>query len=107
MGAVLMTPAVAVTDAERVADTCHRLGYLIDRHSLPAPTELRVRAFGGGPPRADAGLRNLHDLNLWAEATDAAVVKTPHDHGKWLHVACSVLGDVPLRLTAFGKALTP
>jgi hypothetical protein len=49
-------------------------------------------------------LRDFHDLNRWAEATDAEVT----DPGSgWLHVACTVLGDVPLRMTAFGEALTP
>jgi ABC-type hemin transport system ATPase subunit len=96
----------AVTAAERLAETLHRLGYLIDRHSLPAPQETRLRTVHRlGDGLVDLLLANLHDLNLWAEATDATVTKP---QGRvWMHVACSVLGDVPLRMTAFGEALTP
>jgi hypothetical protein len=104
--------ADTVTAAERLAETLHRLGYLIDRHSLPAPKESRVRTAQLDRPFAvvgivaDVRLKNLHDLNRWAAVTDAAVttVKEPEDY---LHLACTVLGDVPLRLTCFGEALTP
>jgi hypothetical protein len=88
-----------VTTGEQVAETLHRLGYLIGEHDLPAPTELRVRRL-----YIHVDLRDFHDLNRWAEATDAEVT----DPGSgWLHVACTVLGDVPLKMTAFGEALTP
>jgi hypothetical protein len=95
-----MTPTDTVTAAERLAETLHRLAYLIDRHHLPEPVELRVWRLS-----IAVDLVDLHDLNRWAEATDAAVttVKEPEEY---LHVACTVLGDVPLRLTCFGKALT-
>jgi hypothetical protein len=96
-----VTSTAVVTPAERVADTCHRLGYLIDRHHLPEPIEVRVRRLS-----IAVDLMGLHDLNRWADATDAAVttVKEPEDY---LRVACTVLGDVPLRLTCMGEALTP
>jgi hypothetical protein len=102
-----MTSTDTVTAAERLAETLHRLGYLIDRHSLPEPIELRVRRLAFAVDLAD-----LRDLNRWAEATDAAVdprggFATDDGDGRWLHVACTVLGDVPLRLTCFGEALTP
>jgi hypothetical protein len=90
-----MTPADALTAAERLAETLHRLGYLIDRHHLPEPVELRVRRLS-----VAVDLAGLHDLNRWAEATDAAAID-----GKWTHEAYTVLGDVPLQLTCFGKAL--
>jgi hypothetical protein len=90
-----------VTTGEQVAETLHRLGYLIGQHDLPAPEEVQVRKLS-----ARVELENLHDLNRWAEAADAAVTNSPHGSA-WLHVACTVLGDVPLRMTAFGKALTP
>jgi hypothetical protein len=93
-----MTPAVTVTAAERLADTLHRLGYLIDRHHLPEPVETRIRQLSVAVDLAD-----LHDLKRWAEATDAA----PVTYDAFLYVACTVLGDVPLRLTCFGEALTP
>jgi hypothetical protein len=90
-----MTAADTVTAAERVADTCHRLGYLIDRHHLPEPVELRVRRLSVAVDLAD-----LHDLKRWAEATDATVTGDAY-----LHVACTVLGDVPVRMACFGKGL--
>jgi hypothetical protein len=90
-----------VTTGEQVAETLHRLGYLIDRHSLPAPVEVRVRQLSVAVDLAD-----LHDLNLWAEASDAVVTKHSQYDG-WLLTAHTVLGDVPLRMTAFGEALTP
>jgi uncharacterized protein HemY len=96
-----MTPAVTVTAAERLAETLHRLAYLIDRHHLPEPEETQIRRLSIGVELGD-----LHKLKRWAEATDATVTKTPA-YGKWLHVACTLLGDVPLRLTCFGEALTP
>jgi hypothetical protein len=94
-----MTPTDTVTAAERLADTLHRLGYLIDRHSLPAPVEVRVRQLSVAVDLAD-----LHDLNRWAEATDAVVT-----YGSWHHVACTVFGDVPMRLSAYTwtKAVHP
>jgi hypothetical protein len=94
--------AVTVTAAERLAETLHRLGYLIDRHHLPEPVELRVRRLSVAVDLAD-----LHDLNRWAEATDAAVSDVSTVSRSDLYVACTVLGDVPLRLTCFGEALTP
>jgi hypothetical protein len=100
-GEVLMTPTDTVTAAERLAETLHRLGYLIDRHHLPAPVEMRVRRLSVGLDLAD-----LHDLKRWAEAADAEVTKT-RAYGEWRHMACGVIGDVPLRLSCFGKALTP
>jgi hypothetical protein len=94
-----MTTSPVVTTGEQVAETLHRLGYLIDQHHLPAPAELRVRRLS-----IAVDLHDFHDLNRWAEATDAEVT----DPGSgWLHVACTVLGDVPLRMTAFGEGLTP
>jgi hypothetical protein len=96
-----MTPTVTVTAAERLADTLHRLGYLIDRHHLIDPEETQIRRLS-----VVIELRNLHDLNHWAEATNAVVTKIP-EYNRWLHVACGVLGDVPVRLTCFGEALTP
>jgi hypothetical protein len=97
-----MTATDTVTAAERLADTLHRLGYLIDRHHLPEPVELRVRRLS-----IAVDLGDLHDLKRWAEATDAAVSGGAYAAHSGLHVACSVLGDVPLRLTCFGEALTP
>jgi hypothetical protein len=93
---------VAVTAAESLADTLHRLGYLIDRHHLPPYDELRHRRLAIGVDLAD-----LHDLNRWAEATDAVVSDVSTVARSDLYVACTVIGDVPLRLTCFGKALTP
>jgi hypothetical protein len=90
----------AVTAAERLAETLHRLGYLIDRHSLPAPVEVRVRRLS-----IAVDLTDLHDLKRWADATNAERITDAYDG--LLHVACTVLGDVPLRMVAFGKALTP
>jgi hypothetical protein len=110
-----MTTSPVVTTGEQLAETLHRLGYLIDRHSLPAPRDTRLRPVPDfhasvrvepAEVRADMRLKNLHDLHLWAEATDAELAKVPHEDA-WLHVACTVLGDMPLRMTAFGKALTP
>jgi hypothetical protein len=96
-----MSPAVTVTPAERLAETLHRLGYLIDRHHLPDPEETRIRGL-----TIDIRLADLHDLNRWADATDARVLPT-QDDGRWLHVACTLLGDVPLCMTCCGEALTP
>jgi hypothetical protein len=90
-----VTTTPTTTAAERVAETLHRLAYLIDRHHLPEPVEVRVRRLSVAVDLAD-----LHDLNRWAEATDAVV--TGHE---WLEVACTALGDVPLRLTAFREGL--
>jgi hypothetical protein len=92
-----VTPTVTVTAAERLAETLHRLGYLIDRHSLPDAVEVRVRRRSIAVDLAD-----LHDLKRWAEATDAAVID-----GKWSHEAYTVIGDIPLQLSCYGKALTP
>jgi hypothetical protein len=92
-----MTSPVAVTAAERLAETLHRLGYLIDRYHLPDPEDTHIRRLS-----VTIELGDLHELNRWAKATHAAVT----DVG-WQYVACSVLGDVPLRMTAFGEALTP
>jgi hypothetical protein len=91
-----------VTTGEQLAETLHRLGYLIDRHHLNAPEETRIRRMFIG-----VHLANLHDLKRWAEATDAATTDDGWMDGKWHYLACSVLGDVPLQMTAFGKALTP
>jgi hypothetical protein len=46
-------------------------------------------------------LADLHDLNRWAEATDAQVMAyTVEGHvDDYLRYANVVLGDVPLRLT--------
>jgi hypothetical protein len=96
-----VTSTVTVTAAERLAETLHRLGYLIDRHSLPAPVEVRLRRLSVGVDLAD-----LHDLNRWAEAADAEVTKT-RAYGEWRHMACGVIGNRTLRLSCFGKALTP
>jgi hypothetical protein len=38
-----MTTSPVVTTGEQVAETLHRLGYLIDRHHLNAPEETRIR----------------------------------------------------------------
>ncbi|MDP9224129.1 MAG: hypothetical protein M3P18_09790 [Actinomycetota bacterium] len=92
-----MTTTPTQTAAERVEVTLHRLGYLIGRHHLPEPVELQVRALS---VRVDC--KNLHDLKRWAQATDATMT----DSGLQL-VACTLLGDVPLRMTCFGEALTP
>jgi hypothetical protein len=92
-----MTTSPVVTTGEQVAETLHRLGYLIGEHDLPAPTELRVRRL-----YIHVDLHGPHDLNRWAEVTDATVTGDAY-----IHVACTVLGDVPLRMTAFGEALTP
>jgi hypothetical protein len=97
-----MTTSPVVTTGEQVAETLHRLGYLIDRHSLPAPVEVRVRRLSIGVELGD-----LHDLRRWAETTDAMVTDDGWLAGKWHYIACSVFGDVPVRLTCYGKALTP
>jgi hypothetical protein len=97
-----MTTSPVVTTGEQVAETLHRLGYLIGQHHLPAPTELRVRRLSIGVELAD-----LHDLNRWADVTDATVAGGRWLDDEWHYVACTVIGDVPLRMTAFGKALTP
>jgi hypothetical protein len=99
-----MTTSPVVTTGEQVAETLHRLGYLIGQHDLPAPTELEIRTYAG--VKVDVMLRGCPKLQRWADATDAAVTTSPHYDGHQ-HVACTVLGDVPLRMTAFGKALTP
>jgi hypothetical protein len=93
-----------VTTGEQVAETLHRLGYLIGEHDLPAPAEMHIRTYAG--VQADVALGVLPKLERWAEAADAEVTEDHHGGG-WLHVACTVLGDVPLRMTAFGEALTP
>jgi hypothetical protein len=102
-----------VTTGEQVAETLHRLGYLIGQHDLPAPRETRVRPvteWRRGQRltvvHADVRLADLHELSRWAELTHAAITQVPK-RSDGLHVACTVLGDVPLRMTAFGKALTP
>jgi hypothetical protein len=97
-----MTPTVTVTAAERLAETLHRLGYLIDRHSLPEPEDTHIRRLS-----VTIELGDLNKLKRWAEATDAVATKHSQYSGGWMHVACTVLGDVPLRMTAFGEALTP
>jgi hypothetical protein len=94
-----MTPAVTVTPAERLAETLHRLGYLIDRHHLPAPEEMRVRTTTApGGVRADVRVADLHELNKWATVSHATITQVPKSYDG-LHVACTVLGDVPLRMT--------
>jgi hypothetical protein len=94
-----MTTSPVVTTGEQVAETLHRLGYLIGQHDLPAPVEMRVRALS-----ISVDLTDLHDLDRWAEATDAVVT-----YGSWHHVACTVFGDVPMRLSAYTwtKAVHP
>jgi hypothetical protein len=98
--------AEVMTAGEKVATACRDLWLLMDTHSLPAPAELYVRFWGAA--RVDARLGDLHELNRWAEATDATVTNSgsPFGFEGRLHVACTVLGDAPLRLTAFGEALT-
>jgi hypothetical protein len=86
-----------VTTGEQVAETLHRLGYLIDRHSLPEPVEVRVQRLS-----IAVDLTDLHDLKRWAEATDATATDGGWMDGGRHYVACTVLGDVPLRL-AFGR----
>jgi hypothetical protein len=100
-----VTPTEVMTAGEKVATACHDLWLLMDTHSLPAPAELYVRFWGA--VRINGRLGDLHDLKRWAEATDAAVAGDGWVDGKWQYVACTVLGDVPLRLTCFGEALTP
>jgi hypothetical protein len=96
-----VTSTVTVTAAERLAETLHRLGYLIDRHHLPDPEDTHIRR------RSVAiELGDLHKLKRWAEATDAEVTRT-RAYGEWRHMACGVIGDTTLRLSCFGKALTP
>jgi hypothetical protein len=94
-----MTPAVTVTPAERLADTLHRLAYLIDRHSLPEPRELEIGTAGPGHIRLR--LKDETGLRRWAASADADVVTSDH-----MTLACGVLGDMPLRMTCFRKALT-
>jgi hypothetical protein len=93
-----------VTTGEQVAETLHRLGYLIGQHHLPAPDELNIRMYAG--VQVDVLLRGMDKLRRWSEVTDAAVTSTPA-HDGYQYLACTVIGDRPLRLTAFGKALTP
>jgi hypothetical protein len=88
-----MTPTDTVTAAERLAETLHRLGYLIGEHHLPAPTEVRVQRLS-----IAVDLTDLHDLKRWAEATDATATDGGWMDGGRHYVACTVLGDVPLRL---------
>jgi hypothetical protein len=92
-----MTTSPVVTTGEQVAETLHRLGYLIGQHDLPAPEETRIRQLG-----VAIELGDLHKLKRWADATNAAVTTNIH-YAELLHEACTVLGDVPLRMTAFGK----
>jgi hypothetical protein len=99
-----MTTSPVVTAGEQVAETLHRLGYLIGEHHLLAPDELEIRTYAG--VKVDVMPSSVDDLRRWADVTDAQVTTSPHYDG-YLHVACTVLGDVPLRMTAFGKALTP
>ncbi len=99
-----MTTAPVVTTAERLVTFAHEFGYLVERHDLPAPKDTRVRTYDD--VQADVALANLHDLNLWAAATDAVITSAAIYHGHH-YGACTVLGDVPLRLTCFGEALTP
>jgi hypothetical protein len=103
-----------MTTGERVGDACMWVSTLIARYHLPAPQELRIRTAPDlfaewskpGEVVAEIRLKDEAKLRRWAEATNAEVTASPHYDG-YLHVACTVLGDVPLRLTAFGKALTP
>jgi hypothetical protein len=97
-----MTTSPVVTTGEQVAETLHRLGYLIGEHHLPAPTEVRVQRLS-----IAVDLTDLHDLKRWAEATDATATDGGWMDGGRHYVACTVLGDVPLQMTCFGKALTP
>ncbi len=99
-----MTTTPTTTAGERVEATLHQLAYLIGQHNLPAPKETTVRTYAD--VQADVLLGNVHDLNLWAEATDAAVTGAP-EYFRYQYVACTAVGDVLLRMTAFGEALTP
>jgi hypothetical protein len=95
-----------VTTGEQVAETLHRLGYLIGQHDLPAYREMRMRALPRvGSIVIDVHFADLHDLNRWAETVGAAVALDPLE--RWMYVACSVLGDVPVTMTCFGEALSP
>jgi hypothetical protein len=90
-----------VTTGEQVAETLHRLGYLIGEHHLDAPDELEIRTYAG--VKVDVMPGGLDKLQRWAEATDATVTDDEWANDGWHYVACTVLGDVPLRMTAFGK----
>jgi hypothetical protein len=99
-----MTASPVVTTGEQVAETLHRLGYLIDQHDLPAPKVTEIRTYAG--VKVDLMFHSLGKFQRWVDVIDTAVQTSSHPDG-YQHVACTVLGDVPLRMTAFGKALTP
>ncbi len=99
-----MSPASLVTSGERFQLALWGIQNLFADHDLPAPAELSVRDHGG--VRADARFDRLADLKRWAEVTDAAVTAS-RDYDGLLHVACTVVGYTPLRLTCLDKALTP
>jgi hypothetical protein len=86
-----------VTTGEQVAETLHRLGYLIGEHDLPAPAELEIRTYAG--VKVDVKPGDMRRLRRWANVTEAEVTTYPQYDG-WLYVACTVLGDVPVRMTA-------
>jgi hypothetical protein len=93
-----MTPTDTVTAAERLAETLHRLGYLIDRHSLPAPRMSQMTS-SSGEVHVLLALKNMADMRRWSDAATAAVV------GRYdgdLYVAMTMLGEARLRLTAYG-----
>ncbi len=96
--------AETVTSGERVEATLHQLAYLIGRHNLPAPKETTVRTYSD--VQADVLLADAHDLKRWADATDATVTSGV-EYFRYQYVACTAVGDVLLRMTAFGEALTP
>jgi hypothetical protein len=103
-----MTTSPVVTTGEQVAETLHRLGYLIGQHDLPAPKVTEIRTYAG--VKVDLMFHSLGKFQRWVDVIDTvidtAVTTSSHPDG-YQHVACTVLGDVPLRMTAWGKALTP
>jgi hypothetical protein len=93
-----MTTSPVVTTGEQVAETLHRLGYLIDQHDLPAPRMTQMTS-SSGEVHVLLALKNMAAMRRWSDAADAAVV------GRYdgdLYVAVTMLGEARLRLTAYG-----
>jgi hypothetical protein len=100
--------AEIMTAGEEVENTLVALAGLIGVNNLPAPGQMTLHCPLSNVTQRGVGvtiqLRGLPALRRWADATGAEVVDT---YDGYQHTACTVFGETQLRMTAFGKALTP